>query len=614
MSQYIFDGDRLGLRYDPAEMTLSVSSPERVWSWTGEGTVETASGVLPMKGKLISSGRRDTGVAVEFRADYSGFGDYGFTVSTMISYELSTGRLSFEFSIENEPESAVKAVNWPLGFAFGASEGEGYTVLSRMQGCIIPARFGRTIHGGEWDGIIFERDSYMPVYGQCVGKASYTLVYDTPYDALYHIRHEAGGDTLLRPKWLPELRTFRYRRRVIMWFDCDGSGYVGMMKNYRAYLKERGMLKTLRMKIAENPNVGYLLGAPVLHTGIAGHISEKSHYYNKDDPSKNDWAVPFAERSASVRRLSDMGVKKIYMHLDGWGAHGYDNLHPDPFPVNEAAGGAAAMKELSDTCRELGYRFGIHDQYRDYYYDAPSFDMDNACENEDGSHPYCSVWYGGEQTVLCQQLAPAYVRRNYDEFERLGIKIDGSYLDVFSVVGLDRCFSKDHPMTRRESAERRRECLDILTSRGIIPSSEETIDCVVPSLALCHHSPYFTEALGASDSVCFGIAVPLFNLVWHDCMVIPWSAQTHKGDWGIPGADWGFLHAILNGGTCYISENAEAAEISQMQTVTRLQARVADQEMLSHEFIGGDIRHQRSVFADGTAVEVNFDTDEWKIY
>jgi hypothetical protein len=117
-----------------------------------------------------------------------------------------------------------------------------------------------------------------------------------------------------------------------------------------------------------------------------------------------------------------------------------------------------------------------------------------------------------------------------------------------------------------------------------------------------------------SDSVCFGIAVPLFNLVWHDCMVIPWSAQTHKGDWGIPGADWGFLHAILNGGTCYISENADAAEISQMQTVTRLQARVADQEMLSHEFIGGDIRHQRSVFADGTAVEVNFDTDEWKIY
>ena len=83
MSQYIFDGDRLGLRYDPAEMTLSVSSPERVWSWTGEGTVETAAGVMPMKGKLISSGRRDTGVAVEFRADYSGFGDYGFTVSTM---------------------------------------------------------------------------------------------------------------------------------------------------------------------------------------------------------------------------------------------------------------------------------------------------------------------------------------------------------------------------------------------------------------------------------------------------------------------------------------------------------------------------------------------------
>ncbi|MCR5262394.1 MAG: hypothetical protein K6D94_00855, partial [Clostridiales bacterium] len=523
-------------------------------------------------------------------------------------------QVSFEFAFLNEPESAVRSVSWPLGFAFGAAEGEGYTVLSRMQGCIVPARFGRTINGGEWDGIIFERDSYMPVYGQCAGKSSYTFIYDTPWDALYHIKHEAGGDTLIRPKWLPELRTFGYRRRAIVVFSDDGSGYVGMMKSYRHYLRERGMLKTLEMKIAENPNVGYLLGAPVLHTGIAGHISEKSIYYNKDDLSKNDWAVPFSERSKSVRRLRSLGVDKIYMHLDGWGYHGYDNLHPDPFPVNEAAGGAAAMKELSDTCRELGYRFGIHDQYRDYYYDAPSFDIENACENEDGSRPYVSVWYGGEQTVLCQQLAPDYVRRNYDEFGKLGIQIDGSYLDVYSVVGLDRCFHKDHPMTRRESAERRRECFDILTARGIIPSSEETIDCIVPSIALCHHSPYFTETLGSPDSVCFGVAVPLFNLVWHDCMVIPWSAQTHKGDWGIPKADWGFLHALLNGGTCYISEDAGEKEIAQMKTVTRLQARVAKQEMISHEFIDGNIRRQRSVFKDGTAVEVDFDSDEWKIY
>ena len=613
MSQYIFEGRKLSLSYDPEALSLSVRTASREWKWTGRAAVETSAGEYGFEGLLVSSSEKTTGTAKELRADYRGFGDYGFTLSTMISIDLDSEEVSFECSVIDEPESVVKAVSWPLGFAFGAGEGEGYTALPLMQGCLIPAKYPRAVMDAEYDGLIFERSAYIPMYGQSVGKSSYTVVFDTPYDAFYHLRHEPKGDTLIRPKWVPELRSIRYRRRIIVWFDSDGSGYVGMTKHYRHYLRERGMLKTLAMKIAENPNVGYLLGSPVLHTGIAGHISEKSLYYNKDDISKNDWAVPFAERAASVRRLSSLGVEKIYMHLDGWGCHGYDNLHPDIFPVNEAAGGAAAMKELSDTCRELGYRFGIHDQYRDYYYDAPSFDMENACENEDGSHPYCSVWYGGEQTVLCQQLAPAYVRRNYDEFDRLGIRIDGSYLDVFSVVGLDRCFHKDHPMTRRESAERRRECLDILTARGIIPSSEETIDCIVPSLSLCHHSPYFTERLGDPTTEAIGIPVPLFNLVWHDCMVIPWSAQTRKGDWGIPRADWGFLHAILNGGTCYISENADEKEIAQMKTVTRLQARVATQEMISHEFIDGNTRRQRSVFKDGTAVEVDFDTDEWKI-
>ena len=34
---------------------------------------------------------------------------------------------------------------------------------------------------------------------------------------------------------------------------------------------------------------------------------------------------------------------------------------------------AGNLKLLADTCHELGYLFSLHDQYRDYYVDAPSF-------------------------------------------------------------------------------------------------------------------------------------------------------------------------------------------------------------------------------------------------
>jgi hypothetical protein len=196
----------------------------------------------------------------------------------------------------------------------------------------------------------------------------------------------------------------------------------------------------------------------------------------------------------------------------------------------------------------------------------------------------------------------------------LGIKIEGSYLDVFSVVGLDECNSDDHPMTREMCAAARRECLDILTAKGIIPSSEETIDSIVPSLALCHHSPYFTSDLGSSNSDPVGIPIPLFNLVYHDCIVIPWfGAKGQKGGWGIPGCDSAYLHALLNGGTIYYSINAGEAEIEFGKTALELHRRVATKELIHHEFVGEGCRRQKSVFAGGTTVEVDFDSGEFNI-
>ena len=75
-----------------------------------------------------------------------------------------------------------------------------------------------------------------------------------------------------------------------------------------------------------------------------------------------------------MRELHELGVEKLYLHLDGWAQPGYDNQHPDYTPACAEAGVWEGMKSLADTMQELGYMFGIHDQYRDYYLTAPSFD------------------------------------------------------------------------------------------------------------------------------------------------------------------------------------------------------------------------------------------------
>ncbi|MBQ7982213.1 MAG: hypothetical protein IJ302_01480, partial [Clostridia bacterium] len=418
---------------EAASLKVSVAGSAVCWSWTGTPFVRTSDGaVLEFTGAVCESREYKTGVADGVRAVYTGFcgadgKQYPYRVETFVYLDIASGDLKTEVRLDGDEKGEIAALAFPPRMKFDAGEGEGYTVLPRMQGALVPAGHPIRHAGGE----IFERDGYIPIYGQVKQGCGYTAIYDTPYDA----RYDLIGEEVL-PYFVPSLGTMAYKRVMQFSFFAQGD-FNTMAKKYRAYLSERGQLVSLREKIERNPRVAELIGTPIVHTGSAVHISPESHYYNKEDPSKNDHCTPFSVTAEKLRALKENGAEKVYLHLDGWGHHGYDNLHPDPFPVNESAGGADGMRALQQTCTEIGYLFGIHDQYRDYYYDAPSFSFDNAIMNLDGSHPYCSIWYGGPHSFLCAELAPDYVRRNYNEFENLDIRLDGSYLDVFSVVRLD---------------------------------------------------------------------------------------------------------------------------------------------------------------------------------
>ena len=81
------------------------------------------------------------------------------------------------------------------------------------------------------------------------------------------------------------------------------------------------------------------------------------------------------------------GFERVNVSLSGWPTHGYDRQHPDGLPPNEEGGGWAGMRRFFETCRELGFVCWLHDQYRDYYPDAPSFNRDLAVREEDATSP-----------------------------------------------------------------------------------------------------------------------------------------------------------------------------------------------------------------------------------
>ncbi len=598
----ILHGKQITVTVNETAATFGVTLENHdTWTLSGRPHVALADGrCIYLDACPVTATPYQTGTANGASAVYD-LGE-GMTLHTTVWIEHARDDLYFESRLEGDALGRVAHVTYPSAVDFDCPAGHGYTVLPRMQGTLVPA--GAPIRIA--DGCVFERDAYMPMFGQVRDRSGYLAIIDTPYDALYALIGEN-----MEFRFRPSLGRMAYPRRLLYRF-MEGCDYNTFAHSFRAYLEERGEVYTLREKIARHPAVEGLLGTPVIHTNIAIHISPESDFYRPDDPAHNDSHVPFDVRAAQLRALKQKGLEKAYIHLDGWGKHGYDNLHPDPFPPHEDAGGAAGMKRLADTARELGYIFGIHDQYRDYYYDAPTFDIDNAIQHIDGSHPLCSVWNGGRHSFLCATQAPAYVRRNYDEFERLGIDIKAAYLDVFSVVTLDECFNPAHPMTRRECAAYRNQCLHSLTARGIIPSSEETIACLLPSLVLCHHAPFYTTQWEGGDAV--GIPLPLFSLVFHDCVIIPWiGLPAERGGWGIPNRDAAYLHAILSGYPVYCPIDADKEDLAAIRYACDSAERLAHARMVRHEFLDDTTRRQRTTWSDGTVIEVNFDTGDYAI-
>lgn len=177
--------------------------------------------------------------------------------------------------------------------------------------------------------------------------------------------------------------------------------------------KGKCLFTSLREKAARNPLVDQLIGSAFVHKGIKSHIEPDSLFYDSDNPEHNDHLTSFDTRTEEIKQYHEMGIKKLYLHLDGWAEPGYDNQHPDILPPCIQAGGWDGLKKLSDTMQTYNYMLGLHDQYRDYYFNAKSFDPANACMNEDGSIFDMARWAGGRQSLLCASQAAMYVKTQF---------------------------------------------------------------------------------------------------------------------------------------------------------------------------------------------------------
>lgn len=620
--------NNIKIGFEEESLRFTLYKEDTVWEWSEyyKPQFEYEGGSLEFKDAVsVSHEQVENGLGVGIRSRYQGFlvggTEVPYTFETYVWIERTTENIYFEWMPICEEGLQVKRVYWPGAMAFEEKREDWYTLLNYQQGLLIPNTWETELGQIVFDGFFGTAGAYMPWFGHVKEKEGCLALCMTPWNAGYQAQHPAGGPyTHVNVYFEPSLGRMEYRR-VMRYTLMSGCDYNDMCKVYRTYVNEQGKLRTLKEKAAKVPAIDQLIGCGFVHTGIKTHVCENSDFFDPKQPDKNNHLATFAEREAQMRGLHEAGAKKVYLHLDGWAQPGYDNQHPDYTPACEEAGGWAGMKALADTMHELGYLFGIHDQYRDFYLEAPSFDEDYACRLTDGSIPQHQRWAGGPQSYLCGTQAPYYVKRNFTVLRDRQIELDCAYLDVFTCNEGDECNNPRHRMSRRECYEARNHCFDYLMSQGILPSSEEVNDWCVPSMVFCHYAPY-DFMLREPGSPKFGVPVPLFNLVFHDCLIEPWMMDQVSGN-----EDY-MLYAVLNGGAPYLLRDGAypnfdgsfetlgiglKEEIKRCDVVCELHEKVAKCEMVRHEMVNGDYAIQRTVFADGTTVTVDFKNQTYEI-
>lgn len=617
------------IRFDESRLSFTITHEGDSWNW-GEGfrpRMECEEGTIYFAdAKKISHEEWKTGIGHGILSHFEGFelngADAGIAFDTIVWIEEVSGDVFFEWVPLSTETVKVKSVYWPGYMEFDEKKDSWYTLLNWQQGLLVPNTWKTAVDKVVFDGFMGTAGAYMPWFGQVKDRAGYIAICEQPWNAAYYTEHPAEGPyTHVGIRWEPSLGKMDYRRVMKYSFvkNCD---YNDLCKIYRNYVIEKGRFKSLAEKAVKTPSIDQLIGSAFLHKGIKTQVMTNSDFYDAENPDKNNHLTPFSVRTEEIKKFHELGVEKLYLHLDGWAEPGYDNQHPDYLPACEKAGGWKAMKELSDTMHECGYLFGIHDQYRDYYYAAKTFDENFATRLADGTIPSHARWAGGPQTYLCATQAPFYVKRNFTEIMDNGIKLDCAYLDVFTCNEGDECSHPWHKMTRRECYEYRNACFEYLLSKGILPSSEEVNDWAIPSLVFCHYAPY-DFMLDRPGSPKKGIPVPLFNLVYHDCLIEPWMMDKVSEE-----EDY-MLYAVLNGGAPYLVrdgayQNTDGSfaggveisiedQIKRCKVVSDLHEKVAKCEMVRHEMVDGNPEVQRTTFADGTVVTVDFQAQTYQI-
>ncbi len=316
-------------------------------------------------------------------------------------------------------------------------------------------------HAGGWN-------MYMPVFGMKTPQRTWCGII-TGLDLEYSICMAAinGKYTLdVRLVTIPKKLGKAYEDLVIDFYELkdDDANYSGMGRLYRKYQLQRGIVKPIKERAKEYPNLLYQ--ADTFDIRLQFHAAkpwmDDKYGYNAGDRSIPDQTpetepkvevfLSFKDSIKYLEKMKVSGIDKMEICSAGWTTKGYDGRYPSLFPVCEEAGGEQGLRELIKRAKELGYKIHGHAANMPAVKISPRYSDSYMARDWKGDFvPHMNERGGKANRVCLKQTWKMWVKEDLDKMADLGF-YGSHYIDVFSAVVPHNCMSKEHPCTRKESA------------------------------------------------------------------------------------------------------------------------------------------------------------------
>ncbi|MBI5705584.1 MAG: hypothetical protein HZC36_01185 [Armatimonadetes bacterium] len=544
-------------------------------------TTDTESGLLP-----TDIAKTQDGIEVK-----------GLDPKTALERTVSFKLAGDEVRIALHGQGAVRWLEYPGGFETPAGSS---IVLPMNEGIAYPVedpdvpQWTLVAYGGH--GIC------MPWWGVADRGAACMTLLETPDDAGVRLRR-VSGLSVAGPAWEGQKGQFGYARKMRWRFFAKGD-HVSMAKAYRAYVKAQGRLVTLAEKRKTVPAVDKLLGAVNLWTwdakkaelakGLKAAGMDRVLWSGGGDPGQ-------------LRAIRDLGflAGRYDIVQDVMDPAQYPNLpwtHPD-WPA------AAWPKDLMR---------------------GPDGDWIKGWEVDDkqGKRVPCGV--------LCDRQAIPYVD------ERIGNELkthpyEARFMDTTTASPWRECYDRNHPVTRTESRIWKMKLLELMSGKyHLVTGSETGHDAAVPYVhyfeGMLSLGPYRTEDAGrdmtkewavppkelAHFQLGYKYRLPLWELVYHDCVVAQWYWGDHSHKlpslwtlrdrfnalYGTPPLFWLTLDRFQKEPARFLQSYLDTVPIARA---------TAYAEMTAHRFLTPDRTVQETEFSNGVRVRVNFGDREVKL-